>query len=986
MSEKQPLRLYQQYGASIIKKFLQNCCSSKVQLEEQSSSSSSSSSSTSSLRCSLESLQSVTSSSSTKTTSALLYLPTGGGKTRIASTLTLWTRRHNGRILFLVNRLQLAIQAKEAFLKEGIDEDDICVIEKGSKEKFDRKPIIIATIQSLTSRRRRRIQQVATNKIEKTRINTVIAKNDAENYESEEEDNDIEDHAIQSRQKNKDEEEEEDDDDDNDNDDDENDMKDFPLADLVIIDEAHGAVADSYTPLIHFYMSRMGASKQEWKKDEEDEEEVEEEEETYCNEKDKKRIWSCPFILGMTATPTRLQGEERLEQVFQRLIRGPSVSQLVTEKVLVIPIPIRTAHELTQMASKPLLQRAFRNYTTSSSSISAFQVQGMNRNVDDDDHDYNKDDFKITSKKSQDDLFLQKTLEEEKVLNHVVKTWKHYCQKKIKVVTNDFSTSNTRQDDSLSIRKTIVFASSVKHSRAIVSAFIANNVSACHVDGNTSITDRERIYTDLKVGNINVLSSVGVVCEGYDEPSVSCVVLLRPTASRGLYVQQVGRGLRSYPEKKKKDCLVLDFVDNTLRHGPVTTPINCSLDDSYSSLTRISDDSIGVGWVCSDPKCRAISHTGVNVCILCNQPRNGKSTSSSSSSSLSSLKSISVPISSKSTRLEQTRSPFANGFESIKFNVSDLLSSTEETKNEPSILLSPQKSGSISVSSKSIPRASSDSTSSSTSDADTEDVDSLVNAISNLGIGSIQKQTLSSGHTSHHIDKNIQSSHSNKILISNKSSVPIRHSSVGVPIRPPFHSLNKEAVVQHGIPIRPPFQSTLRTNVEDMRSISILNSSSTNNNNTGIISTSINNRPLQQSSSSSRSSSQGGPFHTATPDIFKSLDFRSACVRHNLNEGDRNLLGYDLSFIYDNSTSQQKGGGGGGIGRWIHSSSGLTDFDASFLLSIAAQITPFVEHEWKSKGREQSKGLSDKQMGHLTTIVKKVKAYTSHQSSLQAVT
>jgi len=252
-----------------------------------------------------------------------------------------------------------------------------------------------------------------------------------------------------------------------------------------------------------------------------------------------------------------------------------------------------------------------------------------------------------------------------------------------------------------------------------------------------------------------------------------------------------------------------------------------------------------------------------------------------------------------------------------------------------------------------------------------------------LGIGSIQKQTLSSGHTSHHIDKNIQSSHSNKILISNKSSVPIRHSSVGVPIRPPFHSLNKEAVVQHGIPIRPPFQSSLRTNVEDTRSISIVNNSSkTSNNSTGINSTTINNRPLQQSSISSRSSSHGGPFHTATPEIFKSLDFRSACVRHNLNQGDRNLSGYDLSFIYDNSTSQQKGAGGGGSGRWIHASSGLTDFDASFLLSIAAQITPFVEHEWKSKGREQSKGLSDKQMGHLTTIIKKVKAYTSHQSPL----
>ena len=75
----------------------------------------------------------------------------------------------------------------------------------------------------------------------------------------------------------------------------------------------------------------------------------------------------------------------------------------------------------------------------------------------------------------------------------------------------------------------------------------------------------------MACGALRVLCSVGVVSEGYDEPSISAVVLLRPTASKGLYVQQVGRGLRGYPAKA--DCLVLDFVQATVRHGPVTQPI-----------------------------------------------------------------------------------------------------------------------------------------------------------------------------------------------------------------------------------------------------------------------------------------------------------------------------------------------------------------------------------------------------------------------------
>jgi len=79
--------------------------------------------------------------------------------------------------------------------------------------------------------------------------------------------------------------------------------------------------------------------------------------------------------------------------------------------------------------------------------------------------------------------------------------------------------------------------------------------------------NRSEIYDRLRSGETKYLCSVGVLTEGFDVPSVGCVVLARPTLSRALHVQMIGRGLRI--SKNKVDCLVLDFVGNCMRHGLV---------------------------------------------------------------------------------------------------------------------------------------------------------------------------------------------------------------------------------------------------------------------------------------------------------------------------------------------------------------------------------------------------------------------------------
>jgi hypothetical protein len=72
---------------------------------------------------------------------------------------------------------------------------------------------------------------------------------------------------------------------------------------------------------------------------------------------------------------------------------------------------------------------------------------------------------------------------------------------------------------------------------------------------------RAQTLRDFREGRTHVLTNVGVLTEGFDDPGVSCVAMARPTRSEGLYAQCVGRGTRLFPGKT--DCLILDFVDLT---------------------------------------------------------------------------------------------------------------------------------------------------------------------------------------------------------------------------------------------------------------------------------------------------------------------------------------------------------------------------------------------------------------------------------------
>lgn len=112
-------------------------------------------------------------------------------------------------------------------------------------------------------------------------------------------------------------------------------------------------------------------------------------------------------------------------------------------------------------------------------------------------------------------------------------------------------------------RKTVVFLPLVSTSKKFCAILQAHGMSAAEVNGESP--DRKEILSDFDAGRYSVLCNAMLLTEGWDCPSVDCIVILRPTRSRALYCQMVGRGMRLSPGKK--DLLLLDFLWLTGKHS-----------------------------------------------------------------------------------------------------------------------------------------------------------------------------------------------------------------------------------------------------------------------------------------------------------------------------------------------------------------------------------------------------------------------------------
>ncbi len=120
-------------------------------------------------------------------------------------------------------------------------------------------------------------------------------------------------------------------------------------------------------------------------------------------------------------------------------------------------------------------------------------------------------------------------------------------------------------------RKTLIFVISIEQAELVSKALCARGYRFASVSGETPREDRRRILARLKSGELQGIANCMVLTEGFDEPSVDAIVLARPTQSKPLLIQKVGRGLRLFPNKQ--DCLVLDMVGVSKRNTLVQAAV-----------------------------------------------------------------------------------------------------------------------------------------------------------------------------------------------------------------------------------------------------------------------------------------------------------------------------------------------------------------------------------------------------------------------------
>ena len=113
-------------------------------------------------------------------------------------------------------------------------------------------------------------------------------------------------------------------------------------------------------------------------------------------------------------------------------------------------------------------------------------------------------------------------------------------------------------------RRTIVFCVNVAHAQAVQLAFAESGVRAGAVWGAQPKEQRRATLAHFSGGELDVVTNCNLLTEGFDEPRVDCVIMARPTRSKLLYAQMVGRGTRLHPDKT--DLLVIDIADNSKTH------------------------------------------------------------------------------------------------------------------------------------------------------------------------------------------------------------------------------------------------------------------------------------------------------------------------------------------------------------------------------------------------------------------------------------
>jgi DNA repair protein RadD len=150
----------------------------------------------------------------------------------------------------------------------------------------------------------------------------------------------------------------------------------------------------------------------------------------------------------------------------------------------------------------------------------------------------------------------------------------------------------------------LIFCVSVAHAVLLTAEMQRNNLNSAIITGETPKAEREQILEDFKAGKLKHLLNCEILLEGFDAPNIDMIVCLRPTKSKALWEQMLGRGVRK--AEGKSDCFLLDMAGNLMEHGGLGTP--------FYEKTR-KDKEKNKGRIC--PVCETYCEVKDRSCADC---------------------------------------------------------------------------------------------------------------------------------------------------------------------------------------------------------------------------------------------------------------------------------------------------------------------------------------------------------------------------------
>jgi superfamily II DNA or RNA helicase len=156
-------------------------------------------------------------------------------------------------------------------------------------------------------------------------------------------------------------------------------------------------------------------------------------------------------------------------------------------------------------------------------------------------------------------------------------------------------------------KRAVVFCVNVQHSEVMAQAFRDAGITAASLDGTTELWRRKETVDKFRTGEINVLCNCNLFSEGFDLPAMEAAILLRPTQSLTMYLQQVGRAMRPYPGKER--AIILDHAGNVLKHGAPCMEREWTLEPKKKAVQEIHLK------VC--PQCFAANPIAARTCSEC---------------------------------------------------------------------------------------------------------------------------------------------------------------------------------------------------------------------------------------------------------------------------------------------------------------------------------------------------------------------------------